>query len=61
MSSLIEGTDNNSSVRQPMRHVMAPRVSKAVLVFAIALFYNDSGPKQRHGITAPTMSLSATS
>jgi len=26
-------------VRQPMRHVMALRVSKAVLVFAIALFY----------------------
>src|ERR1700732_5586213 len=29
----------NSPVRQPMRHVMALRVSKAVLVFAIALFY----------------------
>src|SRR6202048_3628497 len=29
----------NSCVRQPMRHVMALRVSKAVLVFAIALFY----------------------
>src|SRR6202171_2267055 len=29
----------NSRVRQPMRHVMALRVSKAVLVFAIALFY----------------------
>jgi predicted small integral membrane protein len=26
-------------VRQPMRHVLAFRVSKAVLVFAIALFY----------------------
>ena len=26
-------------MRQPMRHVMALRVSKAVLVFAIALFY----------------------
>src|ERR1700732_4293772 len=29
----------NSRVRQPMRHVMALRVYKAVLVFAIALFY----------------------
>jgi predicted small integral membrane protein len=29
----------NSLVRQPMRHVMALRISKAVLVFAIALFY----------------------
>ena len=29
----------NSCVRQPMRHVTALRVSKAVLVFAIALFY----------------------
>jgi hypothetical protein len=29
----------NSRVRQPMRHVMALRVSKAVLVFAIAVFY----------------------
>jgi len=29
----------NSRVQQPMRHVMALRVSKAVLVFAIALFY----------------------
>ena len=29
----------NSRVPQPMRHVMALRVSKAVLVFAIALFY----------------------
>src|ERR1700730_1998332 len=29
----------NSRVRQPIRHVMALRVSKAVLVFAIALFY----------------------
>jgi predicted small integral membrane protein len=29
----------NSCVRQPVRHVMALRVSKAVLVFAIALFY----------------------
>jgi len=29
----------NSCVLQPMRHVMALRVSKAVLVFAIALFY----------------------
>ena len=26
-------------MRQPMRHVMALRVSKAVLVFAIAHFY----------------------
>jgi len=26
-------------VRQPMRHVMTFRVSKAVLVFAVALFY----------------------
>ena len=26
-------------MRQPMRHVMALRVSKAALVFAIALFY----------------------
>ena len=26
-------------MRQPMRHVMALRVSKAVLVFAIAVFY----------------------
>src|ERR1700676_4350565 len=29
----------NSCVRQPLRHVMVLRVSKAVLVFAIALFY----------------------
>ena len=29
----------NFCVRQPIRHVMALRVSKAVLVFAIALFY----------------------
>jgi predicted small integral membrane protein len=29
----------NSRVRQPMRHIAALRVSKAVLVFAIALFY----------------------
>ena len=29
----------NFCVRQPMRHIMALRVSKAVLVFAIALFY----------------------
>src|SRR5580700_3754907 len=29
----------NSRVQQPMRHVMALRVSKAVLAFAIALFY----------------------
>ena len=29
----------NARVRQPMRHVMAVRVSKAVLVFAIALLY----------------------
>ena len=29
----------NSRVRQPMRHVVALRVSKAILVFAIALFY----------------------
>src|SRR5579863_4968049 len=29
----------NSRVRQPMRNVMALRVCKAVLIFAIALFY----------------------
>jgi predicted small integral membrane protein len=29
----------NSRVRQPMRHVMALRVCRAALVFAIALFY----------------------
>jgi hypothetical protein len=29
----------NSRLRQPMRHAMALRVCKAVLVFAIALFY----------------------